>query len=108
MRIFPGPIGDGGTAAPFTAPVDMDAVLTWAALDCPGGWTIALTSRLYVLGRMAARVIDVPVPGERCVAVGQRDREEGRKAWVRTSLYGEDGRLCALARATWISVPTVT
>jgi hypothetical protein len=104
LRIFPGPLPDGRTAAPFTAPADASAVTAWAALDCPGGWAVFRPGRPYVLGRMAAEVRAAPGPGEVCVVVGRCDEVQGRKALVATSLYNSDGALLATARATWIAV----
>ena len=104
LRIFPGPLPGGRTAAPWTVPADVSAVTLWAALDCPGGWAIIAPGRPYVLGRMAARVHAVPPGGARCVVTGVVARVEGRKATVRSALYAEDGTLLALARSTWISI----
>ena len=77
----------------------------WAVLDCPGGWAIGLPQRPAVLGRMAARVVDVPAIGERCVVVGKLDRWDGRKAYTRTTAYGADGRELGRAAAVWIEIP---
>jgi len=104
LRIFPGPLPDGRTAAPFTVPADYSPATAWAALDCPGGWSVLSPGRPYVLGRMAATVLAAPRPGDACVAVGRCDRAEGRKAHVSTSLYDPDGALLATARATWIAL----
>jgi hypothetical protein len=104
LRVFPGRLDDGRTAAPFVVPEDMSVVLVWAALDCPGGWTVAQEERLYVLGQMAAQVHAVPEPGQECVVVGDLVGEVGRKAQVRTSLYSPAGELVATARATWICI----
>jgi hypothetical protein len=105
LRIFPGRLVDGRTAAPFTAPAEVDAATVWAALDCPGGWAVIAAGRPYVLGRMAALVHALPAPGDECVVTGVADGGQGRKAFVRSSLYGPDGRLLARARATWIALP---
>ncbi len=104
LGIFPGPLPDGRTAAPWTAPADVTPVTVWASLDCPGGWAIIAPGRPYVLGRMAARVEAVPSPGDRCVVTGQVLSVEGRKAMVATALYAPDGTLLARARATWIAI----
>jgi len=48
------------------------------------------------------RIDEVPDVGERCVVTGWPLGEEGRKLYAGTALYGEDGRLLACARATWI------
>jgi hypothetical protein len=130
LRIFPGPLPDGRTAAPWLVPQGCSATTVWAALDCPGGWAImsndpaagdprarqltprAPTGRPYVLGRMAARVHAVPPPGARCVVLGEVVATEGRKAQVRTALYQDHPgslhpvglRLLAQAHSTWIAI----
>lgn len=102
LRIFPGRLPDGSTAAPWTIPAGVSAELVWAALDCPGGWAVIGAGRPYVLGRIAVRLDRLPAPGDRCVVRGALAATEGRKALVHTTLYGPDGAELARARATWI------
>jgi hypothetical protein len=104
LRIFPGPVGDGRTAAPWTVPADVSFETVWAALDCPGGWAVLGQGRVYVLGRIAAAVDALPAPGATCVVVGAGVASQGRKADVRSTVYGPDGRPLATARATWIAI----
>ena len=80
----------------------------WGALDCPGAWAAQDPDdwRPALTGRMAGRVIERPKAGERCQVVGWRIGVEGRKLFSGTALYGEDGRLCAEARCTWIALKT--
>jgi hypothetical protein len=104
LRIFPGPTAEGTTAAPWTVPDGVSPAVVWAALDCPGGWAVITEGRPYVLGRIAAQVRRVPLPGERCVVVGALASAGGRTARVHTTLYGPDGAELARARATWVAV----
>jgi hypothetical protein len=104
LRLFPGRLPDGRCAAAWVVPEDIEATLVWAALDCPGGWSIALESRPYVLGRLSARVDAVPAAGDGCVVMGALVATEGRKAEVLSTVYGPDGRMLALSRATWIAL----
>jgi hypothetical protein len=107
LRIFPGPLPDGRTAAIWRVPADVSRATVWAALDCPGGWAVLGPGRPYVLGRMTARVLSVPAPGSECVVVGEALGLDGRKASVRTALYSSAGtraRLLAAATATWIAI----
>lgn len=104
LRVFPGTLDDGTTAAPWTVPADVTVPVVWAALDCPGGWAVIQGGRPYVLGRIAVRVTRVPEPGDRCVVRGALASKEGRKALVHTTLYSEDGDELARARATWIAI----
>ncbi|WDZ85092.1 hypothetical protein [Micromonospora cathayae] len=105
LRIFPGRLPDGRTAAPFRVPDEVVPATVWAALDCPGGWAVIAPGRPYVLGRIAVTVAALPRPGEVCVVTGAASGGEGRKALVHSSLYGPDGTLLAHARATWIALP---
>ena len=107
LRIFTGPVRDGLFAAPFvlrrTVRLSPSNELVWAALDCPGAIAVGQTERAeYLLGRMAARVDDVPRAGERCVVTARPLGGEGRKGYAATAAYGEDGRLLGVARQTWI------
>ncbi|SCE92232.1 hypothetical protein [Micromonospora chokoriensis] len=103
LRIFPGRLPDGRTAAPFRAPEQVSEATVWAALDCPGGWTVLAPGRPYLLGRIAAVVAALPAPGDECVVTGALLGVDGRKATVHTSLYRPDGALLGAARATWIA-----
>ena len=104
LRLFPGPLPDGRTATPWRVPEDVSPVLVWAALDCPGGWSVLTEGRPYVLGRMTAHVDAVPAPGTECVITGRHVASEGRKASVLSTLYGPAGDVLAVAHATWIAV----
>jgi hypothetical protein len=105
LRIFPGRLPDGRTAAPVHVPDPVLPATVWAALDCPGGWAVLAPGRPYVLGRIAAVVQALPEPGDTCVVTGAAVGVEGRKAQVHSSLYGPTGALLGWARATWIALP---
>lgn len=104
LRLAPGPIGPGVVATPWVGPANPSPVLTWVALDCPGGWTADLVGRPMVLGRMTGQVLASPAPGERCVVVGRALGAEGRKAFSATAAYGAEGRLLGAAWATWLTI----
>lgn len=111
LRLFPGPCGDGRTATPWTpheAFAQPDGALsnpvTWAALDCPGGWSVGFDNVAMVLGRMTAEVLRRPRPGERLLATGRLDRHEGRKYFASTALYSRDGEMLGRAEQTWIEI----
>ncbi|WP_432476546.1 hypothetical protein [Nocardioides sp. GXQ0305] len=78
--------------------------VTWASLDCVGGWAGDLEERPMVLGRMTARVDALPVVGERHVVVGGARGGEGRKTFTAAPLYDADGRVVAVAEHVWIAV----
>lgn len=85
----------------------VDLALTWAALDCPGGWSADIVGRPMVLGTMTARVERRPVIGERCVVRGVTDGGSPRTVRTRTTLYGADGRPIASAAHVWVVVDPV-
>jgi len=113
LRLFPGRLDDGTgrTACPWV-PDDsaldssghVPEEIVWAALDCPGGWTAEGEAEPQVLGRIAARVRDVPKPGERCVVMGRSLGSDGRKTYVATTIYGPDGAILGQALATWLTM----
>jgi len=122
LRIFPGPVGEieGGllVAAAWTPAAstseDYHAYhddqrrtslpITWAALDCTGGWAGDLAANPSVLGRMTARIDALPVVGEEHVVVGHFRGRDGRKLHTAATLYDADGRIVATAEHTWITV----
>ena len=103
LGLRPGPVGTDHVAAVWT-PEAADRTLVWAALDCPGGWAEDLPGRPMVLGRMALRLDAEPEAGQPNVVQGWIVRRDGRKTLTGTSLRDADGRLLALAQATWIAV----
>ena len=105
LHIHPGPVAgrEQLVAAPWVPRPDTSAPeFVWCALDCPGAYASGLTSRgILLLGRLAARVVRVPEPGERCVVAGWLLETNGRRHEAGTALFA-GGELLALARATWI------
>ena len=114
LRIFAGPLPDGETmAAPHVPPAwaaDENGLVrpefVWAALDCPGGWSlhVEMPGRHAVLGRLAAQLMAPVVAGERHVVLSWPLGAEGRKGYAGSALFTEAGVLCAVARATWIRI----
>jgi hypothetical protein len=92
----------GGSSSEVPVP------LVWAALDCPGAWSIlsspAVDVRAIVLGRITARVLSLPRAGEAHVVMGYRVGQERRKHYCRTAIFDARGRACAYAESTWIAV----
>lgn len=105
LRIFPGRLADdsGRVAAPWT-PYDVTAPITWAALDCSGGWASGVGERPMVLGTMTMRLFDLPASGEPHVVVGEIRREDGRKTFTASTLYSPDGAVLAVAEHVWIAI----
>jgi hypothetical protein len=122
LRIFPGPVEDldgsrrvAATWVPHPSTAEdwhtyhddqrrASIPVTWAALDCTGGWASDLAVNPSVLGRMTARLDALPVVGEEHVLVGHYRGREGRKTFTASTLYDSDGRVVATAEHTWIQV----
>jgi hypothetical protein len=119
MRLFAGPLSDGGSDRghtrvagwqPDPGLLDGDGRLrdefVWSALDCPGGWALAgpgNTGTLHVEirepidGRRPLIVMGWPEPGPAGGRAGSRRRYAG------TALFDARGRLLALGAAIWVA-----
>jgi hypothetical protein len=111
LRLFAGPCADDRTAtawSPHEAFAGADGALnvpvTWATLDCPGGWAADFAKRPMVLGRMTGQVLRRPRPGEDLYATGRLDEHIDRKFLTSTALYTRDGELLGRAEQTWIEI----
>ena len=107
LGIYAGPVTGREPlhAAPWTVH-DSAPEMVWAAIDCPGAYAVGAEGRgETVLGRMAARILQVPDVGARCVVVSWPLGEDGRKLFAGTALFAENGELLAHARQTWIAPP---
>jgi hypothetical protein len=79
--------------------------VVWAALDCPGGLAV-IGDAVALLGRMAARVLERPRAGTPYCLVAWRDGSaDGRKRLAGSALLDGQGRVLAVARAIWVTVP---
>ena len=83
----------------------------WAALDCPTGYAAVAAQHLgmtgteiVLLGRMSARIEARPRPGDRCTIVAWPTGRDRRKLFANSALLTSDGRILAVARATWLLV----
>lgn len=103
LHLFAGEVAPGVVATPWT-PADDDPVMVWAALDCPGGWSVDIVGRPMVLGRMALRLDALPEPGQEHVVMGWHRGGEGRKVLTGSALYRADGALLAVTEQTWITL----
>jgi hypothetical protein len=111
LRIFPGPVADqdgrtrlAASWTPDESVADNLSPVTWAALDCIGGWAGGLADRTMVLARMTAQVDVLPRIGAEHVVVGLDRRTEGRKTFTAAALYDPDGRLLGRAEHLWLAV----
>ncbi len=107
LAIYPGPVAgrSGLVAAPWVPGGEVPPELVWAALDCPSGWAVDDFQREGILlGRLAARILELPRAGEPHVAIGWRRAIEGRKRLAGSALYTAAGDLLAFASSTWIEL----
>lgn len=120
LRLRPGPVqGPDGEALVAAAWVPDEHLVTtmgvvpgpvlWAALDCPGGWSVDIVGRPMVLGTMTAQVFLTPGYDEPCVVVGRAlEVTDDRKALTASSLYDVEGNLLATASHVWVAVDPAT
>ncbi|MEY9212654.1 hypothetical protein NI17_004600 [Thermobifida halotolerans] len=107
LRLFAGPVG-GDPAATTVAcvwrpgPDTTDTPMEWAALDCPGGWSVDITGRPMLLGQLTAAVFAPVRAGRAHVVVGRLLDVQGRKVRTASALYDGDGAELARAEAVWI------
>jgi hypothetical protein len=113
MRIFPGPLGDGRFAAPWTPDESLSdgtgAVReehVWAALDCPTSAPVVTFGEgpPLVLARLTARLGASVRVGERHSIVSWPLGVDGRKRHSACALYDSEGRLLCASRALWIEL----
>jgi len=123
LRVFPGPVpGRGVWAAPWTPDASVAdggfaaggqmirPEIAWAVLDCPGGITVGEAADLgdetgMLLGRMTATVTALPAVGDECQVLAWPVGRDGRKLTAGSALIGPGGRVLAVARSVWLTVP---
>ncbi|MBI4942957.1 MAG: hypothetical protein HY830_19615 [Actinobacteria bacterium] len=101
----------GTTATPWLPDASSDAgdgrtdlATVWAALDCPGIWTLDLAGRVFLLGTMTAAVARRPGVGEQCVVAGTVRAERARTTLTTTTLFTADGEPLARTAQVWVEV----
>lgn len=107
LRLFAGevePLGGAVRVATTWTPTEASLPFVWAALDCPGAWSLDFSERRIVLGQMSARVHRLPEVGHPHVVMGLAGAHEGRKHFSRTSLYDEHGAVLATTEQVWIAI----
>ena len=53
---------------------------------------------------MAYRLEKLIYAGEKYVVMGWAQGREGRKSFCGTAIYDAEGKVCAVAKATWIQI----
>lgn len=115
LGLRPGPVDGGGVACVWQPDAGVaaddglvDLPVVWAALDCPGGWSVDIAGRPMVLGTMTAAVHERPRPGEPLVVAGRALEVTARKALTATTLRRPDGHVLAVATHVWVAVDPAT
>jgi hypothetical protein len=110
LGIYPGRLDAQRVASTWTPDASLSETgeigtrVTWAAMDCIGGWSSDIDQRPMVLGRMACSVDAAPQVGEPHVVVGRWLGTDGRKTYTLATMYDSDGRIVARAGHIWIDV----
>jgi hypothetical protein len=118
LRVFAGPVevesAPAGMVAAAWVPdeslVDSTGYVSteylWAVLDCPGAYSFPEPEEgAILLGELAVSVDGVVTAGEECVLIGWQIKQQGRKHFTGTALFGESGTRVAVGYATWFEVP---
>lgn len=122
LRIFTGKVpGRRVWAAPWTphwsiagADGQVPAEVVWAALDCPSGFAAvesavesgtAPVGAVAVLGKMCARVMELPEVGIGHRIVAWPIAVNGRKLAAGSAMLSPAGEVLATARTVWLTVP---
>ena len=117
LRVFPAPVPGrplGQVVAPWVpdpAFAGPDGAVrpeyVWAALDCPGFWGMALSIAHMpnvITIRLAASLHAEVRAEEPHVVMGWPISHHGRKFLCGSAIFGPDGDLTAVGRATWLQV----
>ena len=107
LRLFAGTVEPTGLFAAPWVPTEVTAPIVWAALDCPSSAPAFANPDAdgpFVLGRITARIDRLPTIGVRHVVTSADLGHDGRKFHAVSAVRDTDGRLCAIARATWIQL----
>lgn len=120
LRLFPGAV-DADAGRPRVActwtphatlagvdPGRVDEPVAWAALDCPGAWSVDLAGRTIVLGRITAVLDALPRIGEEHVVLGVLLGQDGRKWHTASTLYDADQRVVGRAEHVWFEIDPAT
>jgi hypothetical protein len=113
LRIFPGNVPNRNYVAASWVPdktlsatgEKVDPEFIWAALDCPGYFSLlGKGSQHMLLGQLTARLEQPVYVGQATIVIGWAIASEGRKHFAGTAIYSSAGDVLARAKATWIEV----
>jgi len=110
MRLFAAPIENSVLVASLWTPgADLlgeggrvAREFLWAALDCPGYFSLRKPGLFALLARFRAEIVRAPRVGEPCIVAAWAMGADGRKHFAGSVVYGDDGAPIAVASALWI------
>lgn len=77
----------------------------WAALDCPGYFSIVKDQpEPFLLGRMTAKILHPITAYEKCTVIAWDLGREGKKHYCGTAVFNEREELCAVAKGIWFKI----
>lgn len=111
MRVFVTRCSENLVAAPWVPDESLatdgfvDPAFIWAAMDCPGFWSLRNKPTQHVLlGRLTAEILNPLRPGSACTIIAWECAQQGRKARVGSAVYTDDGSLVGRAEGVWITL----
>ena len=113
LRIFTGATQREGVVAGPWLPFDdlfdeqdrLKKIYYWAAMDCPSYFAIVgQKMKVLLLGKMACQILNPIHKGEKIIVMAWKEKEEGRKFYSGTVLYGEDGTVKSYSKNLWIAL----
>ena len=113
LRIFAGATHQSNVVAAPWQPFDnlfdeqgqLKKVFYWAAMDCPSYFAIVgQKMTVLLLGKMACKIVNPIQMGEKIIVMAWKEKEEGRKFYSGTVLYGEDGTVKSYSKNLWIAL----
>lgn len=112
LNIFTGPTDTPNKVAavwqPFAELADENGVISkeyiWAALDCPGYFSINNYKKVALLGSMTASIKRPVLVDQSYVVQGWLIESEGRKHFTGTAIFDERGELFAASSQVWIQL----
>ncbi|MFK7933592.1 MAG: hotdog fold domain-containing protein, partial [Saprospiraceae bacterium] len=110
LKIYAGHYETDKVAAPWIPQAEfstdgktVDELFLWAALDCPGAYSIPNKGHQpVVLGQMAMKFFQAVLIEQPHVITGWTIAIDGRKVKAGTAIFTANQELCAVAEQTWI------
>jgi hypothetical protein len=114
FRLFPGSLRPGLVATAWVVPAigceagePVSAPIVWAALDCPGGWSLegCGTDFFPALISQSVEIIRPVRAGAEVVVLGWETGRDERRLTACAAILGLDGEPLAVCRQTCLAMP---